>query len=152
VAIVQACELSLGYLVRADGCGTTHCLTSCQYTNKVVVLHHLLHAVCQGDGDCQRQAFWDCHHHNGHTKDEEGKRAISNVLHWEAMVLNTPPALAGFQVNMAYWMVRMCQDAVRAGCSARGTSFRDCIPCLYASWPGDFQRVFVYSHAWCSDS
>ncbi len=87
------------YLIRADSCSATHCLTGGQHTHKIIVFHHFLHAVSQGDGHCQRQAFRHRHHHNGHAKDEEGQRAVSNVLQWKAVVLNTPPASAWDGVN-----------------------------------------------------
>ncbi len=58
-------------LVGADGSRAPHGLTSRQHPDKVIVLHHLLHAVGQGDGDRQGQPFRDCHDDNGHSKDEE---------------------------------------------------------------------------------
>ena len=62
-------------LVGADGSGTAHGLTCRQHPHKVVVLHHLLHAVGQRDGDGQGETLWHRHHHNGHREDEELQRA-----------------------------------------------------------------------------
>ncbi len=39
--------------------------------HQVVILHHLTHRIGQGEGHCQRQAFWHCNDKDCDRDDEE---------------------------------------------------------------------------------
>mmetsp|Transcript_22151 Transcript_22151/g.36663 ORF Transcript_22151/g.36663 Transcript_22151/m.36663 type:complete len:373 (+) Transcript_22151:1912-3030(+) len=57
-------------LVRANIGGITHCFTSRQMSNEVLVSQHLLTRVSKCNGHGEGQSFWDSHNDNGHTDNK----------------------------------------------------------------------------------
>lgn len=59
-------------LVRADVVDSSHCLAGLEVSNQVVLIFHLAHTVCKGDGDGKREPLRHCH--NNYTDSDDKVR------------------------------------------------------------------------------